>query len=389
MSFPLPTPRFWTLAWIVWLAAGPAFALDPDDLRRYGFSRGMSDEVQDSRRLDIPVDEVEASVPTPVRRGDMLDPSAIPNAPDYRARVIRQRQDLATPNKEGYVAPFPGEEKVRAEEGTWKEVEDFFFRPSRIHDRILSMNESGLTGLLQMHTAMIPRPGTTYARLGGGYTFYDRSSGTNLVGDQGIESFTLPVTYMAVPWKNLELSLQGTMINEEASNFPLVQDYSAAGLRDVGIRAKYRFLDNPNADIQAAFGFGMNIGVERVTTRIGSNAVDYSMFLSASKRIHNLGFHATGGFIFPNGETRTNSGVPSISHFDFGVDFQPSERLSFVGEINYLDWNFAGTKTEATVGFKYKMSETWTLDFGAPLQINNDLFEGWRYRVLGSIQAQL
>jgi hypothetical protein len=262
---------------------------------------------------------------------------------------------------------YPGTEKATAEEGTFREVEDFFLRPSRIFDRVLSMNETGVTGLINMPTAEIPRPGATFARVGIGYTFHDRFAGANLPDSQAIETFTAPLTYQSVPWRNLELSLQVMGVSEDAENFPLVSDYEVTGIREVGLNAKYRFFENPRNGFQAAFGFGMKVGVERVATRIGSNAVDYSLYLVGTKRMKNFGMHLRGGLTFPNGETRTNSGVPDITQVDLGLDFSPSDRLSITGELGYTDWNFVGTNTEATLGIKYKMSETWALDFGVPL----------------------
>jgi hypothetical protein len=371
------------------LAGASLRAVENAELRRYGFSSQLSNSVDQSRSLEIPAPVGSSVVPTAVNPGDLLDPGEIPGAPEFVARVIRQRQDSPTPGREGLVEGYPGEEHARAEEGTFKEVEDFFFHPTQIHRRLLSMNESGQTGLVNMPTAEIPRPGGSFVRLGFGYTLYDRYSGTNLPGSQGIESFTAPFTYQTIPWKNLELSLQVTGINEESNQFPLVNDYSVAGIRDVGVNAKYRFFDNPQTQVQAAFGFGMNVGVERLTTRLGSNAVDYNLYLVGTKRVKNFGVHLRGGLTFPNGENRTNSGVPDISRVDLGLDFSPSDKLSVMAELNYVDWNFVGTNTEVALGFKYRMSDTWVFDVGIPIQLDNNLVEGYRYRALASIQAQL
>lgn len=378
------------LVLVVMLGSAVALpAVENDDLRRYGFSREVANTVDASRRYEVPAARIPDGVPSPVIPGDLLDPREIPEAPEFTARVIRQRQEVPTPGQEGPVSVYPGTEKATAEEGTFREVEDFFLRPSRIFDRVLSMNETGVTGLINMPIAEIPRPGSTHARAGFAYTFHDRFAGTNLPDSQAIETFTAPFTYQSVPWRNLELSLQVMGVSEDAENFPLVADYEVAGIREVGLNAKYRFYENPVNGIQAAFGFGMKVGVERVATRLGSNAVDYSMYLVGSKRMKNFGVHLRGGLTFPNGETRTNSGVPDITQVDLGLDFSPSDRLSITGELGYTDWNFVGTNTEATLGIKYKMSETWVLDFGVPLQLENNLAEGYRYRVMAAIQAQL
>lgn len=371
------------------LSAPAARALEEGELRAYGFSGDFSGEVRSSRRFDLPAPAVPGSVPSPVVPGDLIDPKEIPGAPEYVTRVVRQRRDGPTPGVEGLTAGFPGEEQADREEGTFKEVEDFFFRPTQLYRRLLMMNETGVTGLFNMPTAEIPRPGSTWLRLGVGYTLYDRFSGTSLPDDQAIEQYLVPLTYQSVPWRNLELSLQVMGVSEENRGFPIINNYELAGVREVAINAKYRFLENPHSGIQAAAGFGMTVGVERDPTRVGSNGVDYELYLTATKRQNNFGVHARGGFVFPNGEDRSNSGVPDITRLDFGVDFSPSDRLSFVGEVNYTDWRFVGTNTEAALGFKYRMSDKWLVNFGVPLKLENNLVEGYRYRVLASVQAQL
>lgn len=371
------------------LAAGSLHALENEDLKRYGFSGRLAESVADSKRLEIPPPQGSTALPGPVSPGQLLDPREIPAAPEYVARVVRQRQEAPTPGVEGPVAPFPGEEHAAREEGTFKEVEDFFFRPRTLYQRTLSMNETGVTGLLTMPTAEIPRPGASFARVGMGYTFYNRFSGTQLVDGAGIEQFTAPVTYQTVPWRNLELSLQVMGVSEEADGFPLVPDYQVNGIREVGVNAKYRFFDNPANQTQVALGFGMKVGVDRTPTRLGSNAVDYNFFLAATRRRQNFGAHVWGGFTFPNGETRSNSGVPDIAQLGLGLDFSPSDRLSINGELNYTDWNFVGTNLEAALGIKFKMSDRWIVDFGVPIQVDNELAEGYRYRVLLGVQAQL
>jgi len=383
------TPRPWIALAAALLAAAPARAVEGDELRRYGFSRTFSGEVQESKRFEVPATQPTSVVPTPVIPGDLLDPREIPGAPDYARRVIRQRRENPSPGKEGLVAGYPGEEHAAAEEGTFKEVEDFFLNPSRINRRILSMNEVGVTGLFNMPSAEIPRPGATFARIGFGYTFYDRFAGANLSDHQGIESFTAPLTYQSVPWRHLELSLQIMGVNEENDGFPLVSPYEVTGVREVGMNAKYRFFDNPHTQVSAAVGFGIRTGVERLPTRLGSNAVDYDLYVVGTKRVKNFGVHLRGGLTFPNGETRTNSGVPDISRLDLGLDFSPSDKLSVVAVVCYTDWNFVGTNTEATLGFKYRMSDTWVFDMAVPLQLDNNLAEGYRYRVLAGVQAQL
>ncbi len=390
---PLAAVRGRQLAAMVLALALPGRlpAVDETDLARYGFSGGFAGKVTQSRRFDLPAPASipEPAVPTAVVPGDLLDPRQIPGAPEYVTRVIQQRQDAPTPGVEGPVAVFPGEEHARREEGTFKEVEDFFLRPTQMYRKIHSMNETGYTGLVNMATAEIPRPGATFARVGFGYTYFDRFSGTALDNGQAIEQFTAPITYQSIPWKHLELSLQVMGVNEEARNFPLIPDYDVGGVREVGLNAKYRFLDNPKTGVQAAFGFGMKIGVERLPTRLGSNAVDYQFFLAATKRIHNFGVHGRGGFTFPNGESRTNSGVPEIGELDLGIDFSPSDRLSFSAELNYRDWRFVGTNVEAAIGLKYRMTEKWSFDFGIPLELDNNLVEGYKYRVLTAVQVQL
>lgn len=388
MALSCPSPWKVALALLV-AGAAPARAVDQAEFRRYGFSRDFAGEVEGSRKYEVPATQASSVVPSPVIPGDLLDPKEIPGAPEYVARVVRQRQDVASPGVEGLVEGYPGEEHARAEEGTFREVEDFFLRPSEVYERVTSMNEWGQTGLAIMPTADIPRPGATYLRGGLAYTFYDRFGDTPLSDDRAIEQYLFALTYQSVPWKNLELSLQATGVNEEAENFPLIQQYEVFGVRDVRLNAKYRFYENPQSQVQAAVGFGLDVGVEEVPTRLGSNGVDYQLYLVGSKRMQNFGVHMRGGFVFPNGENRTNSGIPDIAQLDLGLDFSPSDRLTITGEVNHVNWRFLGDQTKITAGIKYRMSHRWSFDFGLPLKVSNSLAEDYRYRVLAAVQAQL
>jgi hypothetical protein len=224
--------------------------------------------------------------------------------------------------------------------------------------------------------------------VGFAHATFRRSFGQTLDPGKRIEQNLFPFVYMLVPARDVELSLASTIVDEQARSFGLVRDFDLAGVRDVTGLAKYRFVDNPAKRISAAFLFGIRAAVERDVTRVGSNGVDYILGGGLTRRLHNFGLHLDGGIIFANGQDRTNAKVPDIGFADAGIDFQPSDSVDFIVELNYLDFQNIGTSIEITPGLKWRISDKWRYDLGVPIALRNELAQGYFYRVTTGFQVR-
>ena len=361
-----------------------------EELRRYGFGTKMTDAVNDMRETQPPRDVFrESDIPTP--QLPTMRESKIPETPLMQQRVFRQSGPLPTSRREGPTADHR-HEKANDIENTFREVQNFFFRPKKEHKAILSMNGKGVTGLWTLSTATVQRKGSTWFSAGVGYSLYDRSFGRKLDATQRIEAISAPFTYMTVPIENLETSLQLRGVDESGKNFPIPtqSDWETSDLQDVQVMGKYRFMDNKKDQLSAAVGMGMRIGVEEnVVTRRGSSGVDYETFLTVTKGIKNFSVSLEGGLIFPNGEDRTNSGVADIQYGNFGMEFRPNGKLNLGLEANYLNWDHGGHSSETTLGAKYRVSRDWVFDVATTFQNDDKLIAGRSYYTRAAIQVKL
>ncbi|MBI4863301.1 MAG: hypothetical protein HY815_24000 [Candidatus Riflebacteria bacterium] len=374
---------------LVLVMAGSALAqngMSDQTLRGNGFDDRMLDALRQSRYHEPPVQSgSSAHIPPPVLPAATATDRDIPEAIPGPTRLLQQ-------DGRGTAAPYEGPTRVyqggeaREIEGTFSEVENFFFRPGRHYDRFLSMNDSNVTGLIQMFTGEVERKSTTYARFGFGHVQFKRAFGNALLSTQTIEQIMFPMAVMMVPAKDLELSLTMTLFDEKARNFPLIRDYSLTGVSSVVTTAKYRFVDNPEDRLSLAFLFQLIVAVENTVTRIGSNGVDFLMGLAMTKRLHNFGLHVDGGWIFANGEDRTNNRVPDVGFAGVGVDFQTGERLDWIVELNYVDFQNVGNRLDITPGLKWKISDKWRYNLGFPIALHDTMAQGFTYRLTTSLQ---
>ncbi len=371
-----------------------AFGLGEDELKRYGFGDDVIRAVEDSRRLEAPVSSEMSSsdVPSPVvRKADeeTIPDVEIPSVPGARERVFEQSPGGRGRPREGSVEEADST-RYRGD-GDWRTVEEFFFRPEHRYPAVLSLNEGGLTGLERLATPDVPRRGSTWFRAGIGYTRYEKAFGVELEDGRAIEQVHAPFTYLTVPWNDLELSLQVDVVNEKGEGFPLPtpKEYELTGVRSVSLMAKYRFFENPTERLSAAFALGMHVGVDRDATRLGSNGVDYEFILTVAKAVKNFRFTLCGGALFTNGEDSSSSSLPDIVYGGVGVDFHPLSRLTLSLEYGYWDWDYVGRSSEITWGTKYRLSSYWTLDLSIPIEISNDLAQGYHWRGFVGLQTKL
>lgn len=362
-----------------------AESLSDRDLHGYGFGEAMVHTLKDSNRHEPPRAVRSAEIPSPVVGAPALSDRDIPEPTVGPSRLIPQGGRGVAPPYEGPTRLYQGSDGKELE-GTFSEIENFFFRPNRHYDRFLSTSERDTTGLVQMFTGEIARKGTSYARVGIGHTRFKKAFGQGLLTDQRIEQLTFPITAMWVAAKDLEIAQSFTPFDEETRNFPVIRDNAIAGIRDATTTVKYRFLDNPEDRVSLAFAMAIKVGIENTVTRVGSNGVDYLMALAFTKRIHNLGIHADGGWIFANGQDRTNGRVPDVGFADIGMDFQTGPTLDWILEVNYTDFSYVGDRVEITPGLKWKISDRWRYDVGFPLTARDSMAQGYYYRLATSFQ---
>ena len=379
-------PLAMTLALVAsMVAVAHAQGLSGDDLHRYGFGETMLHTLQDSTRHEPPRSIHSAEIPSPVVGAAPLSDKDIPEPTVGPSRLVPQGGRGMEPPYEGPTRIYQGSDGKELE-GTFKEVENFFFRPNRHYDHFTSASERDVTGLITMFTGEIGRKHDVYVRSGFTHTLFRKAFGSGLYSGQQIEQVTFPQSLTFVAGKDLELGVSLTPFEEIGRSFPVLRDYSISGIRDVSTTAKYRFLDNPEDRVSLAFVFGLKVGVENTVTRIGSNGVDYLMALAFTKRIHNLGLHADGGWIFANGQDRTNNRVPDVGIADIGMDFQTGENLDWILEVNYTDFSYVGERIELTPGLKWKISDRWRFDLGVPITARDTMAQGYYYRVATAFQ---
>jgi len=382
----------WSVAVLLLFSFSPVCAdstLGCEDLQRYGFGDNMTGAVRQSRLHEqVSRTQCEGQIPPPVLPSVTASDKDIPDLPSSGpSRLIQQGgQGLASPY-EGPTRTYQGSD-AKELEGTFKEVENFFFRPGRHYDRFLSMNEQNVTGLIQMYTGEVERKGTSHGRVSFRYTDFVRSFGEALLKTQDLEQFSLTMAVMFVPAKDLEISQSLTLIDERSTSFPLIDDYSLTGIQDVKTTAKYRFVDNPEDRLSLAFIFGIDVGVENTVTRVGSNGVDFSMALALTKRLHNCGLHLDGGWIFANGQNRSNSSVPDVGFAGVGLDFQTGEKLDWIVELNYTDFQDIGYRFDVTPGLKWRISNKWRFDLGIPISLRDTMAQGYNFRVSTAFQLK-
>lgn len=369
--------------------AGHAQKLSDSDLSRYGFGEKMVHTLQDSTVHEPPqrVSQRESAIPPPVVGAAPLSDRDIPEPTVGPTRLIPQGGRGTAPPYEGPTRLYQGSDG-RELEGTFSEVENFFFRPGRHYDRFLSQSERDVTGLIQMYTGEIDRKHSGHGRIGVNYTQFRRQFGQGLLSDQNINQVLLPIVAHLVPSKDLEIAQSLTLIDEEARNFGLIRDHSVTGIRDTSTSVKYRFVDNPEDRVSVAFLFSIKVGIENVVSRVGSNGVDFLMGLAMTKRIHNLGIHVDGGWLFANGQDRSNNRVPDVGFADIGIDFQTGPTLDWTLELNYLDFSTIGERLEVTPGLKWKISNRWRFDVGFPITLDDTMAQGYNYRVSSGFQVR-
>jgi hypothetical protein len=370
------------------VAPAAAEHLSDTDLHRYGFGEKMVHTLRDSQVHEPPRSVArEAAIPPPIVGSAPLSDRDIPEPSLGPTRLIPQGERGVAPPYEGPTRLYQGSDGKELE-GTFKEVENFFFRPGRHYDRFLSQSERDVTGLVQMFTGEIDRKGSTHGRFGVQHTLFRKSFGEGLLRDRRLEQVLFPVVAMVVPGKDLEIAQSLTVIDEEARNFPLIRDHAVTGLRDATTTVKYRFLDNPEDRVSMAGLFAIKVGIENVVTRVGSNGVDFLMGMALTKRIHNMGLHLDGGYIFANGQDRTNNRAPDVGFADFGIDFQTGPTLNWTLEFNYTDFDFIGHRFEITPGLKWKFADRWRFDVGFPLTADDTMAQGYYYRLSTGFQVR-
>ena len=357
-----------------------ADALSDRDLSRYGFGENMVHTLHDAGSHEPPREIRSADIPSPIVGAPAIADKDIPEPTVGPSRLLPQGGRGISPPYEGPTRIYQGSEGKELE-GTFKEVENFFFRPSRHFDRFTSPSEGDTTGLIHMITAEIGHRHDDFARLGIQHIQFRKSFGQGLQTNQQIEQIAFPITGTFTMGKDLEFAQSVTPFDEKSTNFPLLRDHEISGLKDATTTVKYRFLDNPEDRVSLAFQMAIKVGIENTITKVGSNGVDYQMALAFTKRIHNMGLHADGGWLFANGQDKSNNRVPDVGFADLGLDFQTNEFLDWILELNYTDFNYVGERLEILPGLKWKISDKWRFDVGFPITARDTMAQGYNYRI--------
>ena len=72
--------------------------------------------------------------------------------------------------------------------------------------------------------------------------------------------------------------------------------------------------------------------------------------------------------------------------FNVGFEYSANPSFTFMGEINAYNRIGNGRSTDLTLGMRYHVKPGMALTLAAPIALSNDMFFGYDYRLMGSIQ---
>lgn len=239
---------------------------------------------------------------------------------------------------------------------------------------------SGLTGLMNTFAAYPLGKGQFSTSFGMAWNKVTRREGNRLkAGEDGdYWEFPLALTYsgenfevaMALPFESYDIYAPLTY------NF---RDGTDSGMGDAALRLKF---SSQNDNMASCLGIGALFPTS--DRAIGNTESDNAWEVFAgisSKKKEGGNFHVNGGYQAGDGNT-DHEGV----FFNVGFEYAANPSFTFMGEINNYNRINNGRSTDLTLGMRYYVKPGMTVSLAAPIALNNDMFFGYDYRLMGGIQ---
>ena len=239
---------------------------------------------------------------------------------------------------------------------------------------------NGLTGLVNTIAGYTMGDGLFATAFGVVWNKITRRDGSRLkTGEDGdFWSFPIALTY-AAPSFEAALVLPFESYDVYAPLTYNFRDGSDSGMGDVTLRLKF-CTDNDN--MASALGLGALFPTSDRT--IGNTEVDnaWEVFGAiSSKRKVGGNFHVNGGYQASSGNT-DHEGV----FFNVGFNYSANSQFDFMGEVNSYNRVNQGRSTDLTLSMRYFPKDGMALTLAAPIALNNDMFFGYDYRLVGQLQ---
>ena len=338
---------------------------------------GFSSEVEKfRRRISVDFDQnlpstssnSSSAIPNPVlpklqsNYSDLVPPPTKPKArryfqPRLRDNVPRTRDE------------FTRDRRKRLRD--YKRPPDFnlFLQNHRnIPGQVFGNTDKGLTGLYRTvgATTMPKASYLFYSQFS--FMRFDRAFGER-VNTGHIDKFLVPMGLSAALTDEFEIALSGDIVNEQAINFPLINDYEKTELEELNFMGKYKFFDNPSQQTMGAFGFGVSSAMGKQVTRRATDGTSYLGFLSASKLTEKVNVHGQIGVNIASGKGATGNEHPNNLFYNIGFEIPVATRTRTILEVNGLDWAGYGNNLDLTVGARYQVRDEFSLQFAMPINV--------------------
>jgi len=243
-----------------------------------------------------------------------------------------------------------------------------------------NVNVDGLTGLTHTFAAYPLGKGLFSTSFGVSWNKITRRNGHRLqAGEDGdYWEFPIALTYsgenfeaaMKLPFESYDVFAPLTY------NF---RDGTDSGMGDAALRLKF---SSQNENMASCLGLGAIFPTN--DRQIGDTTNDnaWEAFAGISSKKKDGGnFHLNGGYQAGSGNTE-HEGV----FFNVGFEYSANPSFTFMGEINAYNRIGNGRSTDLTLGMRYHVKPGMALTLAAPIALSNDMFFGYDYRLMGSIQ---
>lgn len=247
-------------------------------------------------------------------------------------------------------------------------------------ERRTNVNLDGLTGL--MHTfAGYPLGKNLFSTsFGVAWNKITRRDGRRLqAGEDGdYWEFPLALTYSG---ENFEVALK--LPFESYDIFaPLTynfRDGTDSGMGDAALRLKF---SSQNENMASCLGIGAIFPTSDRDIGNTENDNAWEVFAGISSKKKDGGnFHVNAGYQAGDGNT-AHEGI----FFNVGFEYSANPSFTFMGEINNYNRINNGRSTDLTLGLRYFVKPGMTVSLAAPIALNNDMFFGYDYRLVGQLQ---
>lgn len=238
----------------------------------------------------------------------------------------------------------------------------------------------GITGLFQTYAAYTLGKSLFSTSFGASWNKITKRDGKRLQAGEDADywEFPIAITYST---ENFETALKIPFESYDVYA-PLTynfRDGTDSGMGDIELRLKFT---SQNDNMASCLGVGAIFPTS--DRKIGNTESDnaWEVFAGIStKKKEGGNFHVNLGYQAGNGNT-SHEGV----FFNLGFEYAANPSFTFIGEVNHYNRINNGRTTDLTLGLRYYAKPGMSVSFAAPISLNNDMFFGYDYKLLGQLQ---